>query len=99
MAEMVISRTLRRIITVAAPMPPLPTPLIAEQLTFMMKSSTFHSSAPETPPCPTPSSNRALETYIVTVVISVFAVVMLAAFMAYLRRRRKMNRSRLGHED
>jgi hypothetical protein len=99
MAEAVTTRTLYRIITVTAPMPPLTTPLIPEQSTSTTKSSTFYSSAPEVPPCSASSPKQALGTYVAATVTSVFAVIMFASLMAYLRKRWKMNRRRLGHED
>ncbi|OAG22713.1 hypothetical protein CC77DRAFT_744447 [Alternaria alternata] len=100
MAEAASPRSLRCIITVTAPIPPLPTQSISEQRTLTTKSSTFYSSSTEIQSCMASSSSvTSLGTYIVATVMSVFAVVMFASLMACLRRRWKMNRRRLGHED
>jgi len=84
-------------ITVIAPMATPPYLPLPEQLTSTTESSTFYECAPDVPETPETSKSE-IAVYITAAVGTVFAVLMLASLMAYLRRSR-MDGRRLGRQN
>jgi len=84
-------------ITVIEAMPSPPYLPVLEQLTSTTESTTFYSCAPDVPETPETSKSE-IAVYITAAVGTVFAVLMFASLMAYLRRS-KMDGRRLGHEN
>ena len=85
------------VITVTAPMASPPFLPLPEQFTSTTESSTFYECVPDVPEAPE-TLKSGIAVYVTAAIGTVFAVLMFASLMAYLRRS-KMDGRRLRHEN